>query len=367
MNIKLIRLALTSAALSVGANAAPFLAIGDGAEIFATGSLGIRADDNIFTVENATSDTIFDITPGLELTFGKDGQLKGALTLVDAFSSYSSNSGLNTNLFSGDFKAGFSDGKLKLDLATGYHELNQNAADIRGLTRRDAYNFLAKSEVEVSAMTSVAAGFSFTHTNYKRKGYSDSDDYTVPINFYYKWTEKTDLSVGYQYRNFQTVLGEDSTDSYFNVGARGELGPKLSGEFTVGVTNRSLSKSSDETMLGLSANLNYAYSEKTTFTFGASSAPDTSPQGAQQKNFSLNGSVMSNITDQWKVQAGLNWRAMDYLTRTDDYIEATLGATYVYNTYLNFVGAYAHRSNSSVLAGGDFSQNVFSIAANVRY
>jgi hypothetical protein len=367
MNIKLISLALTSAALSVAANAAPFLAIGDGAELFATGSLGIRADDNIFLTNNATSDTIFDITPGVELTFGKDSQLKGALTLVDAFSSYADHSGLNTNLFSGDFGAGYSDGKLKLDLSTGYHELNQNAADISGLTRRDVYNFLAKSEVEVSAITSVSAGFSFAHTNYKRKGYSDSDDYTVPVNFYYKWTPKTDLSVGYQYRNYQTVIGQDSIDSYFNVGARGEFSPKLTGEFTVGVTKRSLSGGSDETMLGLNGNLTYAYSEKTSLQFGASSSPDTSPQGAQQKNLSINASVMTDITEQWKVRAGLSWRAIDYLTRTDHYVEGNLGATYVFNTYLNFVGAYAYRNNSSVLSGGDFTNNVFSIAANVRY
>jgi hypothetical protein len=367
MNMKLIRLALISAALGVVANAAPFLAIGDGAELFATGSLGVRADDNIFLSNNATSDTIFDIAPGLELTFGKDSQLKGTVTLVDAFSSYSDNSGLNTNLFSGDFGAGYSDGKLKLDLSTGYHELNQNSVDIHGLTRRDVFNFLVKSEVEVSPITSAAAGFSFAHTNYKRKGYSDSDDYTVPVNFYYKWTPKTDLSVGYQYRSYQTVLGQDSTDNYFNVGARGEFSPKLTGEFNIGVTRRSLSKGSDETMLGLNASMTYEYSEKTSFQFGASNAPDTSPQGQQQKNFSLSGSVLSNISDQWKVRAGLSWRSINYLTRTDDYIEGTLGATYIVNTYVSIVGAYAYRNNSSVLSSGEFTNNVFSISANLRY
>lgn len=368
MNTKLISLALATVAMSVAANAAPFLAIGDGAELFATGALGIRADDNIFLSKNATSDVIFDITPGAELTFGKDAQLKGALTLVDAFSNYSSNSGLNTNLFSGDFVAGYSDGgKLKLDLGTGFHELNQNAVDIHGLTRRDAFNFHSKGEVEVSPITSVSAGFAFTHTNYKRAGYGDSDDYVVPINFYYKWTPKTDLSVGYQYRSYDTQIGQNSTDNYFNVGARGEFTPKLNGEFTVGYTKRNLAKGNDETTLGLNANLTYAYSEKTTLQFGASSSPDTSPQGQQQKNFSLNGSVNCNLTDQWKVRGGLSYRSIDYLTRTDHYYEATLGATYIVSTYVNIVGAYAYRNNSSVLSGGEFTNNVFSVAANLRY
>ena len=81
------------------------------------------------------------------------------------------------------------------------------------MTRRNVNNFLAKGEAEVSAITSVDAGFSFTHTQYKRSGYGNSDDYSVPVNFYYKWTEKTDLSVGYRYRNYQTTLGQDSRRS----------------------------------------------------------------------------------------------------------------------------------------------------------
>jgi len=369
MNMKLISLVLTSVALSVVAQAAPFLAIGDGAELFATGAVGIRADDNIFLSNNAVSDVIFDITPGAQLTFGKDGQVKGALTLVDTFSNYSRNSALNTDLFSGDFAAGYSDGKVKVDLSTGYHELNQNAVDIHGLTRRNVSNILTKGEVEVSQITSVEGGFSLTHTSYKRAGYGNSDDYTVPVNFYYKWTPKVDLSAGYQYRFYQIQkgIGQDSTDNYFNVGARGEFTPKLNGEFTVGLTQRNFKHLPDETMLGLNANLTYAFSEKTSLQLGASSAPDTAPQGQQEKNLSLNTSVTTNISDQWKVSAGVSWRAIDYLTRTDHYVEGNLAATYIINTYVSLVGAYAYRKNSSVLGGSEFTNNVFSFAANVRY
>eukprot|EP01036_Dinobryon_divergens_P051478 gene51478-68890_t len=74
----------------------------------------VRADDNIYNTSNATSDTIFDINPGVEITFGKDAALKGSLTLVDSFANYSDNSNLNTNLFTGDFNAAYDDAKLKL-------------------------------------------------------------------------------------------------------------------------------------------------------------------------------------------------------------------------------------------------------------
>src|SRR5690606_35282838 len=101
------------------------------------------------------------------------------------WSSYSDNSNLDTNLFNGDFVSRFDDGKMKLGFNVGYHELNQNTPDIRGLTRRDVFSAAANAEVAVSQLTSVGAGLAFNHENYKRASYTDSDSMTVPLNVYY--------------------------------------------------------------------------------------------------------------------------------------------------------------------------------------
>lgn len=363
----LIRYVILTASLGAGAFAAPFMAIGDGAELFVTGTLGIRSDDNIYTVENATSDVIFDVTPGLDLTFGKDSQVKGSLTLAHAFSSYSDNSKLNTNLFSGDFNTRFDDGKLKLGFNLGYHELNQNTPDVRGLTRRDAFNTGANAEIEISQITSIGGGITFTHENYKKAGYTDSDNLTVPIDFFYKWTPKVDLSLGYRYRDYQVDIGEDSKDHFFNIGARGEFTPKLSGKFAIGLNSRSLARTGDKNSLGWEGKLTYEYSPKTSIGFGSSNDYSTTPQGQQQKKFALSADVTSKISDQWALNASVNFSANNYYSRTDDYIEGTLGATYTISQNIRVVGSYVHRTNSSVLAGGDFDQNVFSVAANLRY
>ena len=363
----LIRYALISASLGACAYAAPFMAIGDGAELFVTGTLGIRADDNIYTFETATSDVIFDVTPGLDLTFGKDSQVKGSLTLAHAFSSYSDNSKLNTNLFSGDFGTRFDDGKLKLAFNLGFHEQNQNTPDVRGLTRRDAFNAGGTAEIEISQITSVGGGIQFAHENYKKAGYTDSDSLTVPVDFFYKWTPKVDLSFGYRYRDYQVDIGEDSKDHFFNIGARGEFTPKLSGRFAIGLSSRKLDRTGDQNLLGWEGKLTYELSPKTRFGFGSSNDYGTTPQGQQQKNFTLNGDVTSNISEEWSVNAGLSYRAINYYTRTDDFIEGTLGATYIVNANVRIVGAYVHRRNESDLAGGGFMQNVFSLAANFRY
>ena len=242
----ILRLSLVSVALGYSGYAAPFLTIGDGAELFLTGSLGVRADDNIYLARDATSDLIFDVTPGAELSFGKNAQFKGKLTLAEAFTSYSDNSALNTNLFSADFVSRFDDGKLRLGYDLSFRELNQNSFDARpalaglnpGLVRRDSFVTTVSAESEISQKTAVATSLSFTSDNYKRAGFSDTDSITVPINFYYKWTPKTDLSIGYRYRDTQVQIGQDSTDHFFNVGARGEFSPKLTGRFAVGLNRR---------------------------------------------------------------------------------------------------------------------------------
>ncbi|MBC7368298.1 MAG: outer membrane beta-barrel protein [Undibacterium sp.] len=355
--------------------AAPFLAIGDGAELFVTGTVGVRADDNIFLSNNSgpagankkVSDMIFEIAPGLDLTFGKGSLLKGSLSAYETFTAYADTSGLNTNLLTADFKSTYDDGKLKLNTAAGYHELNQNAVDIRGLTRRDQSFFNGGGEISVSEKTAVAAALSFDHLNYKRAGYSDADTLTVPLNVYYKLSAKVDLALGYRYRDTQVQIGADSHDNYFNIGARGEFSPKLTGHFNVGYNRRSLSVGKDEDQLGFEADLAYELTPKTNLYFGASNDFGTSASGAQQKNFTAFGRASAKISEVWSLGGGLSYRSIDYITRTDDYIEGQINATYAVNAYVGISAAYAYRNNSSDLRGSEFTNNVFSLAANFRY
>ncbi len=372
---KITRITVLSALLAAGASAAPFMAVGDGAELFVTGKVGIRADDNIAQSANEESDLIFDIAPGIELTFGKNAQLKGSLTLAHEFSNYSDNSNLNTNLFSGLFTSNYDDGKLKLGFNTSFNELNQNTSTtatggtVTGLTRRDAFSAGSDAEIELSQLTKIAGGITFAHENYKRTGYTDSDVLTVPLNVYYRWTEKTDFSFGYRYRDTQLdSAGVDSQDHYFNVGARGEFTPKLTGKFSVGLNNRDLEVGSDLNQLGFDSSLTYELTpKKTNLQLSVSKDYGNSPQGQQQKNLSFSASVNSELSAEWKANAGVTYRAIDYYTRTDDFFEFQLGATYVISTNAKLTGGYKFTNYSSVLSGSEFKNNVFSVAATLRY
>jgi hypothetical protein len=301
------------------------------------------------------------------LTFGKDAQLQGSVILVHTFSSYSDNSSLNTNLFTGDFVTRFDDGKLKLGFNASFHELNQNSVDVRGLVRRDIFAAGGDAEVEVSAITAVGAAVQFEHQDYKRSGFADADYLTVPLNFYYKWTPKTDLSVGYRYRDTQVDLGSDSTDHFFNIGARGEFSPKLTGTFLIGYNVRDLDQGGDEDQLGVQASFAYEVSPKTTFEFGAANDFGTGARGEQQENTTVHGMVIAKIAPEWSVNGGLSFRQIDYGTRTDDYWEAQLGTDYIINANVRLVGAYVYRKYQSDVSSFGFRNNVFSVGANFRY
>lgn len=377
---KITRISLLTAIVATATQAAPFMAVGDGAELFVTGKIAIRADDNIAQSANEQSDLIFDIAPGIELTFGKNAQLKGSLTLVHEFSSYSDNSNLNTNLFSGRFNSNYDDGKLKLGFNTSFAELNQNTSTtstggiVTGLTRRDSFTAGSDAEIELSQLTKVGGGITFAHDNYKRRGYTDSDVLTVPLNVYYRWTEKTDFSFGYRYRDTQLdSAGVDSQDHYFNVGARGSFTPKLSGNFSIGLNNRDLERGSDRTELGFDSNLSYELTPKTKLQAGLSRDYGNSPQGQQQRNLSFNSSVTTELSSEWSANAGITYRAINYAatagsaSRTDDFFEFQLGATYIVSTNVKISGAYKFTDYSSVLRGSEFKNNVFSISASLRY
>ncbi len=380
LSLRVILISATAAAVS---HAAPFMAIGDGAELFATGRIGVRADDNILLTDDARklSDVILEVAPGLELSFGKNAQLQGSLTLVDTFSFYATNSRYDTQLFAGNFVTKYDDAKMKMGFNAGYNELNQNTVDVRGLVRRDVATAGVNGEINISELTSVGAALNYTHENYHPRNYVDSDVVNVPLNFYYRWTPKLDAAFGYTYSEYEAEgAALDSQDHFYNVGLRGEFTPKLTGKVAVGLIQREFQRGAigDKSMFGLDASLAYEITPKSAVQIGASNQFGTSPQGQQQENLTFNVLGTTKLTEELSLNAGVSYRGISYdavrtgtvLTtpsRTDDYYEVVVGGAYVVNANLRIVGAYTFRTYQSDLSGSDFENNVFSFAANIRY
>ncbi|MET0262550.1 MAG: outer membrane beta-barrel protein, partial [Rariglobus sp.] len=63
------------------------------------------------------------------------------------------------------------------------------------------------------------------------------------------------------------------------------------------------------------------------------------------------------------------YRELDYQLagRTDDYIEAVVGARYIINEFLSANLSYLFRDNSSNVAGAEFDNNVVTVSLSARY
>ncbi len=360
--------------------AAPFCAIGDNAELFLTGQAGIRFDDNILLAPggpNKESDTILSFTPGLELDFGKDSLVKGVLSVSESFSDYLTHSEFNTQLTSVNFKADYAGSeKTKLGATAFYDQFDQNTYAANGTNvRRNVYGGGLDGEYSLSPKTSFGSGLTFSRTEYVQSGSVGEKDYSVPLNVYYGITPKVDLSAGLTYSRSDLDNGLSYDDYYYNIGARGEFTPKLKGNFSIGYDDRKGSGGSaaqDNSSLAFHSGLTYAYSEKTMMSLNADKGFSNASTGTStQKNTGVSLGAQTAFSAAWQFNSSLAYREIEYegtsAGRTDDYVEATIGATYVINSNLSVNGAYTLRNLSSNVGGVEFGNNVIALSVSARY
>ncbi|MBA4136518.1 MAG: hypothetical protein C0518_04290 [Opitutus sp.] len=357
--------------LSANASAAPFVAIGDNAELFLTASTSVSIDDNIYLRSaGEVDDTILNFAPGLDLVFGRNAATSGNVFYRHEFLKYMDVSQQDTNLAHAGINTLYQNGKSKLDFGVGYDEFATNEPSAPGaIVERTVTAVRAVGEVGVTEKTSVGGGVRFENTDYALGGsYKDSDIVTIPLDVYFEYSPKLQASLGYRYRSTDLAAGGiGSKDHFLNVGARGEFTPKLVGQVRLGYVTRKFDNSRDDSSFGADANLNFAATAKTSLTLGFTSDYGSSATGDSTQTTSFNAGLNNRIDDQWSWNANLAYRAIDYPTRSDDFFQGGVGIAYTYNSFVNFAGSITHRSQSSPLASAEFDNNVFSLAANIRY
>ena len=345
----------------------------EGSEFFLTGTLSQQYDDNIFLRTNhATSDYITTFTPGFDLKFGQNSPGKGSLTFGEALAYYSSHSNQNSNLASVALNTTYDDGKTKGAFNASYNQVAQNSVDVRLadiLVRRDLTDVNGRGEWSLSDKTSFAVGAAYDRIDYKQSQFVSSDQYSLPIDFYYELMPKIDMSVDYRYRNTDQSRGFPTfKDNFIGLGMRGRFTEILTGEFHVGYTQRSVgSGGSDQSLPGADATFTYLYTPKTTVQFGVSNDFGTSATGVSQKILSGTLGVSTQFEEGFSGSGALSYRDLDYASgEHDHYVEGTLGVQYKVNQYVSLAAAYTYRNNSTNVPA-DFTDNVFSISGTVRY
>lgn len=362
--------------LGSAASAYAILPSGSDSELFVTGVASVQENDNVFLSHTGEkSDTIFDLVPGLSYEYGKNSLTNGKVAISEDWQTYASESKLNTGLFNALGTLNYSDDKLKLDALGSYAQADQATRDVRQvgtLVKRDLYHAEGKSEWVVTEKTSVGVGAIYDDTEYKKAGYVNWQWTEIPLNYYYKVEPKVDLSAGFRYRNNQLGAGGiDSNDYFYNVGARGEFTPKLTGTFTIGYNRRELSsgKSRTEGGLGIDSTFTYDFSPKTTVNFGVSNDYGYAAVGSAYRLFGINGGFNTQVNEIWSLHGQASYNRYDYTTSTqqDDFYQAGAGATYTLNRNASFTGGYSFVKDNSNITSGSFNNNIFSVSATLHY
>lgn len=367
-----LRILLLAALTSISLNAAPFMALGDNAELFLTASASVSVDDNIYLRNtNEVDDMIFKFTPGVDLVFGRNALTSGNFYYRHDILRYSDVSAQDTDLASVGFNSLYNNGKSKLDVGASYVESATNEPSAPGaIVGRNVSSFRTLAEFGATEKTALGAGIRYENTDYDLGGsYRDAEIWSVPMDVYFNYSPKLELSLGYRYRSTDlSSTGIDSKDHFANIGARGEFTPKLVGQLRVGYTKRTFSHTfADDSDIGIESNLTYSYSPKTSYNIGVTNDFGSSALGESTKSLTLTLGANNKFDEQWSWNANLVIRAVDYPTRSDDFLQGSFGVSYTYSAFVDFTASVTHMKQSSDFAAFEFSNNVFSIGANIRY
>jgi hypothetical protein len=331
---------------------------------------GVRADDNIFLREQATSDMLFTFTPLVHIGGEVTPKSRGALTLAHEFSSYARNSGLGAGLFAAEWNGTtFLHPKTTLSTHAGFAESNRPTVELRGLVLRSDGRLGADVDHQFSADTRLNAGVHGVRTDYRRPGFVDADQVEVPVDFHRILSSTVGFSGGYRHRVIETERGPDATDRFYHVGMKLAFDSEHLGKFSstlkAGLNTRTLEGRGTQSGLGLESELSWK-AGFADFVLTANQDVGTSPQGLQQKHRDVGLRAATNLGARTILRAAVLTRRIVYDRWTDRYVEAEVGASYRWNKYINLAAAYAWRHNGSALRSSRFSNNLVSVSAELR-
>lgn len=155
-------------------------------------------DDNIFISPNKTSDYVFRISPGVNYTFGEEGESDNYLALkyIPTLIEYYTNSQQDAVDQNADMFYEHNFQKLKLSLEQSYVHLNDTSVQAGTIVVSNAYSTTASASYNYSDKLSIMANVNQTLSYYENPGYTNDYERSGGIYFLYQITPKISLGVG---------------------------------------------------------------------------------------------------------------------------------------------------------------------------
>lgn len=411
----LIAACLFLQALPSGANAAPLISIGDNTDVFFNGSSSLRWSSNVFRNEDdEVDDIVWSLSPGLEINVGR-GVSNADLSIITRYDiiRYEDQGQLDVELLHIKVLGSYKTSRLDLNGSVSFDEEKSNAGDVQftdDLIESDNLSASLNSEYRVSPKFSFGAGVRYSDKNYTGQfddRLADRETITLPFDIFYELTPKVDLSLGYTYTHTDIeetdnlvfvpgfpFLGNRNLSDYetenhfFNIGARGNLLPKLTGFFKIGYRTRSSDDSiatttvggmpfgspftvsrGDTGMLGLDADLTWSATPKLTVGLGLSRDFGVGGEGQSTENSSVDLFGSFSLSSNWAASANLGYTLRDYTDgdREDNQYDAGLRLSYSPNQHWRFSTGYTYTENDSDAFDFSYVNHTLDLTATLRY
>lgn len=377
------------------------ISLGDNITADVTLDLGIRRDNNIFsqpskTTANGpdkTADTITSVTPGASVQFGQHSLAHGSLAYRRAFTRYQNNTAPAVALSSGSGSLGYDNGSFALNGGAALEQSNRSSNELlasgqKEIIRQDSSSGNLGAEAHITGKTSVALAGNYSRVEYKVAGLTGTKTVAWPLKVFYQVTPKLDISTGYTATQVTPDLdGPSSKDGYTNVGFRGSLTPKLTGNFSMGYRTRAVEGTTavpapaKEKLWGFDGGFNYDMTPKTAMSLTLSRDFNTGTLGESLKSSAYALKLTSDPTQQWQTSLGFNYHTSDFgaqvfrigtptTTSTDRHDSVWSGGfstTYLFNSWLSATADYTFTNSHSTNANATFTDNIFGLQLGLRY
>lgn len=347
-----------TAAMAHSSAAAPLVSVGDNTDIFFNGSSGLKWSSNVFrNNDDEEDDLLWSLTPGFEVNLGR-GASNANLSILTQYEirRYMDLDDLDTELFSIRANGSYRTSRLDMSASAYFREQKSATGDVNvddDLVEADRLGASVNGEYDFSPKFSFGAGLKYSETEYKApydQVLADREKFDVPLDVFYELTPKVDLSIGYTYGESDVSrLNSSKTNEYhfFNVGARGNLLPKLDGFFKVGYRDRDSDGSSDST-LGLDSSLTWSATPKMDAILGLSRDFGVGGEGNSTENTSVSLTTNYTLNSYFTATAFTDFIMRDYTTdREDDQFRLGARLTYRPNQYWTLGAGYAYSENDS--------------------
>jgi len=374
-------------ALSGSLHSAPLISITEGMDLRVNSSASTIYESNLFYAESdVESDTKLVLSPGLELNLGRrETEIFGRLRLQGHLNYYADNSNLDNELADVRFDSHYDSRVFRAEVDLHWYQTDQNTQDIRPdftleevLVEREVTNLFAQTEYRLSEKSSLGAGGRINHVNYRThrrdalsggRGFVDRTTYEAPLDLYYTYSQKLDFSTGYRYRETDVGIGSNFRDHFINIGARGELLPRVDGQVRIGMQERRIAGGPRTGSMGVDTELNWRAGGKTLVGMNATRDFTTSGTGVGVRRTGGGAEVTYVLTPLVLGNAGVTFTNSSYQgsTRVDDTWNLQLGMIYRPKEYVRLSAGYVYMDNDSSEPGLSFSNNIVNVTASLRY